>query len=99
MNPQMNPQMNPNQNPQMNTKLEPGESIQTGFCPSCNSHVPVKVTGAGWHPGCLASLFHLLMLLVTGGGWGIVLLFFWIGGKLNKGDWNCMRCGQELHVD
>jgi hypothetical protein len=81
--------------PQEPEDLKPGESIDKGYCPKCGD-VGVKTVGKGYNPGCGGLIFHLIMCLVTVGGW----LPFWGGWMLacylRKGTKSCMQCGQKL---
>lgn len=77
-------------------QVKDGDSIGFGFCPSCGP-VGVRTSGAGYHPGCLSITIHLLLCLITVGGWFSI----WIGWALyhlifNKGTQSCMKCGQLL---
>lgn len=75
--------------------LNAGESIDKGFCPHCGD-VAVKTTGRGYNPGCGGLLFHLLMIIVTLGGWLPFLGVWAVICYLRKGKKTCMQCSQVL---
>jgi len=80
--------------------LKPGESFGTGYCPSCQKNVGVKIVGEGYHPGCLSMLFHFVMILITLGAWlgvlgGIAIYFTFV----NKGNRYCLECGRILRQE
>lgn len=97
----VNPEVLPMQNQIMqysDQNLGPGDSIERGFCHKCGE-VPVKITGAGYNPGCGWITFHLILCLISWGGW-IPIWFFWaLGRKIwNKGKKTCMKCGVILRA-
>lgn len=77
-------------------QLKEGESIDKGYCPDCGD-VAVKTSNAGYNAGCLAIIIHIILSIVTVGGWltiwGSWILFKYI---FNKGDKVCMTCGKQL---
>jgi len=97
----VNPEVLPMQNQIMqysDQDLGPGDSIERGFCHKCGE-VPVKITGAGYNPGCGWITFHLILCLISWGGWFPIWFFWALGRKIwNKGKKTCMKCGVILRA-